>query len=86
LVSYITNPVVASSDWTTPPSCSIYAASDTAFSIKKSGVLPVGTYVTHCADGVSTKYTPSYVDGSFIVNKTFSAIQYTGSLSVLSAG
>lgn len=66
-ISYSSNPVMTNSDWTTQPTCAVYAASDTGFTTPLSGSQPSGTYVTQCSGGSATKYVPTYVPGSLTI-------------------
>lgn len=66
-ISYSTNPTLSSSDWTSQPTCGVYAASDTSFATPLTGTLSAGTYVTHCSGGASNTYNPAYTDGTLVV-------------------
>jgi hypothetical protein len=86
---YTTSPSTVAGDWTSEPSCAVYSTSDTGFASPLSGQHSAGTYVTHCAGGTSTSYTPtSYVDGVLTIDKAASStvltcptvhVTYTGS-------
>ena len=69
--------------FSTPPTCSIYASSDTTFAtpITLNTSTNAGTYVVHCSGAVAAaEYSiGSYVDGSFTINR---ASQATLSLSI----
>ena len=88
-VGYTTSPSTVAGDWTSEPSCAVYSTSDTGFASPLSGQHSAGTYVTHCAGGTSTSYTPtSYVDGVLTISKAASStvitcptvhVTYTGS-------
>ena len=67
-ITYTTSPSTSASDWTSEPTCAVYASSDTTFATPLTGTQAQGTYVTHCSGGSSAGYNPtSYVDGSLVV-------------------
>ncbi|MBU6245810.1 MAG: OmpA family protein [Actinomycetales bacterium] len=67
-ITYATNPSTSAGDWTSQPTCGVYAASDTSFATPLTGTLSAGTYVTHCSGGTSNTYNPtSYADGTLVV-------------------
>jgi putative component of membrane protein insertase Oxa1/YidC/SpoIIIJ protein YidD len=66
-ITYTLNPAAAT--FTTNPTCSVYATADTTFATPLTGVQNAGSYVTHCAGGVSANYTPTYVNGALTINK-----------------
>lgn len=67
-IGFITTPPTEIPDWETLPECAVYAPSDTSFTAPLSGVVPAGTYVTHCAGGSSETFVPTdYIDGELVV-------------------
>ena len=68
-ITFASAPASIASDWTTPPTCAVYASGDTGFLTPLTGTQPVGTYVTHCTGGESPYLDPiQWIDGSFTVN------------------
>ena len=65
-ITYTTSPSPIT--WITEPTCGIYASNDTAYASPLTGVSTAGTYVTHCAGGTSTNFTPTHTDGSLTVD------------------
>lgn len=67
-IGFSTMPTVDDGAWTSLPVCRVYAADDDAYETPLSGVLAVGTYVTHCRGGDSTSFDiGSYSDGTFTI-------------------
>lgn len=67
-IAYSSSPATTAGDWINEPLCAVYAPEDTTYSTPLTGVLPVGSYVTHCAGGDSIGYLPTtYGDGTFVV-------------------
>jgi len=57
-------------NWTTVPTCAVYASADTSYATPLTGVQNAGAYVTHCTGGTSVQYYPSsYVNGSLTIDK-----------------
>jgi hypothetical protein len=82
-ISFTTNP--APITWISQPTCRVYASSDTTFGSPLTGASTVGTYVTHCAGGVSGRYEPTQTSGSLTVNK-LSVTVTASSPSAITAG
>jgi len=66
-ITYTTSPSPIT--WITEPTCGVYASNDSLFETPLTGASAAGTFVTHCAGGVSARYAPTPVDGSLIVVK-----------------
>ena len=71
-ITYTLNPTTAT--FTTNPTCAVYASADTAFATALTRVQDAGTYVTHCAGGISANYTPNYVNGTLTINKAAATV------------
>ncbi|MEI6231199.1 MAG: hypothetical protein WCP81_10735, partial [Actinomycetes bacterium] len=67
-ISYTSSPSSVAGDWTTQPTCGVYASSDTGFATALTGARSAGTYVTHCSGGVGFD-SITYVDGSLTVTQ-----------------
>ncbi|MCX6460743.1 MAG: fibronectin type III domain-containing protein [Actinobacteria bacterium] len=69
-IGYTTVPVTTADDWTTEPTCAVYALVDTGFTAALSAPYAIGLYVTHCSGGVASAVNLlSYVEGTLTVNK-----------------
>ncbi len=68
-VTFTTNPALTSGDWTTLPTCDVYASGDTGFATPLSGTQNAGTYATHCSGGVSVNYAATYTNGTLTITK-----------------
>ena len=68
-VTFTTNPALTSGDWTTLPTCDVYASGDTGFATPLSGTQNAGTYATHCSGGVSVNYAATYTNGVLTITK-----------------
>jgi len=69
-IGYTTVPVTTAADWTTEPTCAVYALVDTGFTAALSAPYAIGLYVTHCSGGVASAVNLlSYVEGTLTVNK-----------------
>ena len=76
-IGYTSSPTSVSGDWTTAPTCAVYASTDTAFATPLTGVKHVGTYVTHCYGGVPTNApTVTYVSGSLVIARSASTVTF----------
>ena len=71
-ITYTLNPTTAT--FTTNPTCAVYATADAGFATALTGVQDAGTYVTHCAGGVSANYAPTYVNGTLTINKVAATV------------
>ena len=61
--NFVTDLDLVSSDWSVPPTCSVYDFGDSTFLNPLTGVLNVGTYIVHCSGGVSDNFGPiSYIN------------------------
>ena len=68
-ITYTTSPTSQASDWTTQPTCGVYASTDVTYANPLTGTLTAGTYVTRCSGGTSSSYNPtSYVNGTLVVS------------------
>ena len=77
-LTYSTTPSTTSGDWTTAPSCAVYASSDSSFTTPLSAPLAAGTYVTYCSGGSSTSYfVSSRTTGTLVVNPAYT-VTYDG--------
>ncbi|MEI8056686.1 MAG: MBG domain-containing protein, partial [Actinomycetes bacterium] len=79
--TYDTSEVLIDGDWSTAPTCAVYANADTDYLSALTGMQNAGTYAIHCAGGVSANYTATYVDGVLTVDKATSATSITCSPS-----
>ncbi|MEI6446281.1 MAG: hypothetical protein WCO96_00205 [Actinomycetes bacterium] len=78
-IGFTSAPPTSSADWTTQPTCAVYAATDTGYATPLTGALADGSYTTHCSGGSSTNYNPSsYVDGSLTVTAIAAPGSFTG--------
>jgi len=67
-IGWTTTPATVPADWSTQPTCRVYARTDTSYRTPLTGVRPAGTYVTRCSGGSSARYTPtSYVNGTLTI-------------------
>ena len=80
-ITYTLNPVTAT--FTTNPTCGVYATATSTVAL--TGTQAAGTYVTKCAGGVSTNYTPAYVNGSLVV-QNIPTVVFTGTQVVNTGG
>lgn len=83
-VTFTTNPTPIT--WTTTPTCAVYTTADTTFATPLTGNRTAGTYVTHCANGVSANYTPTYINGTVTVNAAATAVTVTAASSTITYG
>ena len=83
-ITFTTNPTPIT--WTTTPTCAVYTTADTTFATPLTGNRTAGTYVTHCANGVSVNYTPSYVNGTLTVTAAATPVTVTASTSTITYG
>ena len=68
-IGYTTSPSTVAGDWTTQPTCSVYATTDTTYATPLTGTLAAGSYATQCSGGTSTNYNPTtYTPGTLDVN------------------
>jgi hypothetical protein len=66
-VSYTTDPATSPGDWTTAPTCGVYAAGDLTTPL--TNIVEAGSYVTHCTGGVlASGIDVDFVDGALTVN------------------
>jgi hypothetical protein len=83
-ITFTTSPTPIT--WTTTPTCAVYATADTTYATPLTGIQNAGTYVTHCAGGVSTNYAPTYINGTLTVNTAVIAVTVTASSSTITYG
>ena len=77
-ITWSSSPTTVAGEWTTEPTCAVYASTDHSFNTPLSGVQNAGTYVTHCKGGVTSNYhVAGYTDGHLTIDKATSTTTIT---------
>ena len=86
-ITWSSSPSTSAGDWTTEPTCAVYATSDTSYTTPLTGTQHAGTYVTHCSGGVAASYSASsYVNGHLTIDKAESSVVITCPTNVTFTG